>query len=508
MRTRFFGGKIYLGQGRFTDQFDVMDGRVVRTRGTADVVYDLQGATVIPGLNDSHLHLLSLGQALQSLNLSAARSVEELLAITRSAPRKAALIEGRGWNQDLFKEKRLPTLQELDDICPERPLFLSRTCGHIALVNSRALRLAGIAPETADLKDGRFVRDQNGHLTGEIQESAVQYVRERLPGKTPEESKQAILLAIDHVLRQGVTSVQSNDITDENHTWLWPMFKELKPLRALRIHEQLTLTTDKSLEALTVEKGDPVYDHQLSLGPIKVFKDGSLGGRTALLKEEYQDDPGNHGIDTYGQAAFIALCKKADALGVPLICHAIGDQAIAEVLAAYRQAKPVLPGGIVHCQITGEELLEELIVDQPMIYYQPIFLSNDMHIARARVGEKADTSYAFSTLYRAGVPVGFGTDAPVEDSAPFQNIYCAVTRRDLSGNSEVFNAHECMRVEEAIDAYTFGSASLQNMSHEKGLLLPGYLADFVVLDQDIFTIEAEAIKEIKAAAVYIAGNKV
>lgn len=508
MRTKFTGGKIYLGQGRFAESIDVVDGRIVPSAEEADQVVDLQGATVIPGLNDAHLHLLSLGSALSMLDLRAARSVEELIEIAGSAPPEQSLIEGRGWNQDYFSVHRLPSMQELDSISPDRPLFLTRVCGHIALVNSKALQLAGIDAQTPDPQGGRFVRDEKGDFTGEIQENALHYVRERLPSRTVQEMKQAILSAIDHVLAQGVTSVQSNDISDDNYTWLWPLFREIKDLRALRIHEQLTLTCRESLEALCREREHPAYDSRLSLGPIKVFKDGSLGGRTALLKEDYRDAPATKGVRTYEQGAFITLCRQADALGVPMICHAIGDQAIEEVLDAYREVRPVHTGGIVHCQITGAELLEQLMKEKPMLYVQPVFLSYDMHIAYERVGEKAKTSYAFASLYRAGVPLALSTDAPVEDSHPFENIYCAVTRKDLSGSAQAFCPEEGMRITEAIDAYTYGSALVQGKAHEKGLLLPGYLADFVVLDRDIFTVDAEQIRNIKPLAVYIDGKKV
>ena len=249
------------------------------------------------------------------------------------------------------------------------------------------------------------------------------------------------------------------------------------------------------------------------LGPVKILADGSLGGRTAFMKEDYFDDPGNKGIPIYGKEEFDAIVELCHEKDRPVAIHAIGDAIMQWCLDAIKRVqkenpKPDLRHGIIHCQITDEAQLKEFKANNVVAYIQPIFIHADWGVVAARVGKaKAHTSYAFKTLKDLGVYIPFGTDCPVEGFDPFKNLYCAVTRKDLSGQPEEgYNPHEALSIHESVYAYTVDSAYASYEEDVKGMLKVGMYADIAVLTKNIFEIKPEEMLKAEVAMTVFDGK--
>jgi len=253
---------------------------------------------------------------------------------------------------------------------------------------------------------------------------------------------------------------------------------------------------------------DPAFQGDWhTLGPLKLFKDGSLGARSAMVTQAYLDDPQNNGIEVMSRPEAEDWCRTASELGIPVVTHTIGDRAMAEMLEIYERCFPdagnPLRNGLIHCQITSHALLSRMAERNIVAYYQPIFLRTDIGTMQGRIAPEIQReSYAFRTCQAMGGTVALGTDAPVESLDPFANLYCAIARKDKDGLPEAgFFPEECLSVAEAIDGYTAGSARAQGMERRKGRLQAGYLADMVVLDRDPFSCPADAVAEAVAEAV-------
>ena len=527
-------GKVYVGRGVFAQAVYAEDG-VIRCVGTDSEALaaagggaetaDCEGRTVIPGLNDSHCHQVSVGINMSQLNVSGTRSAGEItergrkfLAGHPELCRNG--IAGRGWNQDLFTEdRRVPDRHDLDRITTDVPIVLRRVCGHIAVVNTKALDMMGMdRTDPPEFEGGTFEREADGHPNGVLTELLVGRAGSLIPPYGAGEYEKMYERAANYAVEHGVTTVQSND-AGSLPVPLETMFSVINNVHAgrrtlLRYRHQLTFRNaaefKKYLESEAFARrreGDP----HVEFGPLKLFKDGSLGGRSALMRQDYADDPGNRGVEVLSGEEMDALCKLAADAGVQVTTHAIGDRAVADTISSYeRTMKPGNPlrNIVNHCQITDRALLERMARDNICVAYQPIFLDYDMHITESRCGpELASTSYAFGTLDRMGVHIGYGTDAPVEDSNPFPNICCAVTRTDKEGwpKGGWFPA-ERVDVETAVDAYTAGSAWLEFHEQDKGRIRPGFLADMTVLDTDIFTCDPGRIRDILPTMTVIGGE--
>jgi len=531
MRTLLINGKIYLEKGRFGEALSIKDGYVEAvgttksisaTRRLKDEVIDLQGKTVLPGFNDSHLHLFLLGEAMASCNLTGAASIDEMIERGRaylSNNKEEKGIHGRGWNQDFFTtgEKRLPRREDLDLISTDIPIVYERVCGHVAVGNTKAMELAGIKNDTK-VPGGTIERSPDGILSGLVTENATHVLTKALSQKDKEAKKSQFIEAGKYVLRQGITSVQSCDVSgpdfQKTFDWIREVYEE-KSL-PLRYRHQFNFQRIEDFQKyLKSEHIDGKYeDGFFQKGSLKLFKDGSLGGRTALLSKPYADDPTTKGVEALEDKDLRDLCQLAQDNNIPVITHAIGDGAVESVLNTYEEVlqgkENSLRHGIVHNQITTKQQLNRIVSGGFAIMAQPVFLDYDLHIVKKRVGEElAKTSYAFNTLYQKGALICIGTDAPVEDSNPFRNIYAAVTRMDQKGYPEGgYQPEERMTVEEAVDAYTYLGAKNQFQEKIKGKLLPGYYADLIVLDRDLFTINATEISDTQVDLTMVGGKVV
>ena len=533
-KLALFNGKIYVEKGVFAQALWAEDGVIVGVGRNEDVpaeyhayeVIDCGGKTVIPGLNDSHLHLIQIGTRLAQAPINQATSMDHLVEIVKDfAAKNPALtskgIKAAGWNQDLFTdEKRIPTRWDLDRISTEVPVVLSRVCGHVVSANSKVLEILGMDKVPGHVDGGTIEVDENGVPNGIFTEAANSLAHDTIPALTLEDAEQHFFVGANYALEHGITSVQSNDAgnssypRDEVIDLLSRIYQEGRC--PLRYRYQISFDSPEDLRNF-VESGGYKRDlgadsNKIAFGPIKLFKDGSLGGRTGTMRHEYLDDPGNYGVETTTDAEMDAFCKLADQYGLQVVTHVIGDKAIEDVVGNYErvlhEGKNPLRHALVHCQITDLPLLERIAKSDIAVMYQPIFLDYDMHAVIPRCGEElSSTSYAFKTLNDLGAHISYGTDSPVENCNPFPNIYSAVTRKDKTGWPEGgFFPQECVDVETAIDAYTIGSAYNEFREDCKGRLKPGFLADMVVLDTDIFTCDPMMIRDILPVMTIVDGQ--
>ncbi|MDR1021468.1 MAG: amidohydrolase [Synergistaceae bacterium] len=530
MDTIIKSGKIYVERGKFAEAIRISDG-VITSIGTDDEmlssaqagtqVIDAGGRTVLPGLNDSHMHLAYLGEALSTLDLSGARSIDEIVARGKeyagSHPETVERgILGIGWNQDFFDgEKRALNRHDLDRISRDIPIVLKRVCGHSAAANTKAMEICGVTASSPQVEGGVF-ETEDGSPSGVFKENAMQLIEGAIKPNSRAEWKNFLKKGMAYCLSVGLTSVQSNDARDDDAAEVFGLLRELLSggELPLRFRHQVTFLDEALLlEYIRTERHDPVYrGDTLTAGPLKLFKDGSLGARTALRREDYRDDPGNRGVDCLPMEQLDRFCRVACENGLQVMTHAIGDGAISQTLDAYgkiiRGGQNVLRHAVNHCQITDMPLLKRIADMGVLVMAQPIFINTDLHVITSRVGpEIASASYAFGRLHRLGVHVSYGSDSPVEDCNPFKCIYSSVTRMDLAGAPHGgYNPDDAVDVETAIDAYTYESAYAEFKENVKGRLKPGFLADLIIIDRDIFTIPPEGIKDISVDLTMVGGK--
>ena len=528
MSTLIYNANIYVERGVFAQALLIGDDGKIAAVGTEEEVraasngqetqFDAQGKTIVPGFNDSHQHLFNTGIALAAVRLQGVTSIAEVIERSRryieeNHPQPGEVIHGMGWNQDYFTdEHRLLTRHDLDKISTEYPIIFDRACGHILTCNTKALEMAGITTETVP-NAGGAIDQENGELTGVVRENARSQVRCLMSERSLETKKRLLRTAIKHANETGVTSVQTCDVRLGDWESTLQAYNEvLAGTPTLRAYHQFSFMEPKGFQAF-LDKGyrTGTGNDFNRIGPLKLFVDGSLGARTAYMRKPYADDPSTRGIATLTEEELDTLVGMAVKNNCGVAIHAIGDAAVENVLNAYDKVcdgTNPLRLGIVHVQITDRPLLERFTKNDILALVQPIFLHYDTGIVEDRVGkELAATSYAFKTLHDLGVHTSFGTDSPVEDMDPIPNLYCAVTRKNLRGEpAGGFHPEECMDIYEAVDAYTIESAYASFDEKVKGRLMKGYLADLVVLSDNIFEVPSDDILKIKVDATMVNGQ--
>lgn len=530
MQKVLYNGKIYIEKDQFVEALLIEDDIIIMIGSNEDVLLaaknavliDCQHQTVIPGFNDSHMHLLNLALSYSQVQLNTCRSIDDIILrcqtfINENPDMVKDGLLGRGWNQDLFvDDKRIPDRHDLDKITTDIPIVLRRVCGHTLVTNTKALKLLKLTKGSMQYKGGLFSLDTDGYPNGVFAENAGDYPINLIPKLAMIQQRELLIKAMRYAVACGLTSVQSNDINDfENETELRQMIEDIyhKQQALLRYRFQVGFRDPMSFKHVLATKRyclDTRHDW-LKLGPMKMFKDGSLGARTALMRQTYRDDPGNYGIEAMSEKIMDEYCALANQYHVQMITHVIGDKAIEKTLDSYEKYSDqnnINRHSLVHCQITDLPLLKRIKAMNVCVQYQPVFLEYDLHIVNQRVSDKlVETSYAFRTLHELGGKISYGSDCPVEDCNPLLNVYCAVTRKDYDGYpSNGFVKKECVDVATAIDAYTLGSAYVEYAEKTKGRLKEGYLADLVILDQDIFTIDPNQIKDIKPVLTMVGGK--
>lgn len=532
-----YNGKIYVERGNFAEAVFVRGDTIEAVGGNDEIknmagadtrMIDCGGRTVVPGFNDSHMHLSLRAVSELECKITDVSSIEDMIGRCRAFldghPERAKRgIHAIGWNQDLFTsgEKRMPDRRDLDRISTDVPVVLERICGHIVSANTKAMEVLGVTKDTV-IDGGDIYKDADGEPSGLFTENATGFIRRAVPEFTAEELAASVKSSMDFCLAHGLTSVQSNDATEtpEQNAEIFNMYRGIYSSgeAKLRLHHQVCF---KSADDLARSFEDGEYANRaklypgsyLTLGPLKVFRDGSLGARTALMKHGYADDPNAEGCEWSTKEEFEALCRCANEHGLQVVTHCIGDKGIQDVIDVYEKLEPVpgenpLRNCLIHCQITDSGMLEQIKDLGILVSAQPVFLDYDMHIVEDRAGkELARTSYAFGTLKRSGVHISFGTDCPVEECAPLPNIYYAVTRCDKNGYpAGGFVPSEKIDIYDAVDCATIESAYMQFMEDRKGRIKKGYLADMVVLDKDIFTCDPMEIKDIGVDMTIVGGE--
>ena len=483
---------------------------------------DLKGRPVLPGFNDSHMHLLEYSSFLDKVNLRGVTSIEEMIKLTQNFIRDTKKkpgewVLGWGWDQNLFKDNKLPDRNDIDRISTDNPILLNRTCGHIGVTNTLALKTMGINKDTY-IDGGIIDKDSDGKPNGILREMALTWFISRLPKPNREQIRYLIDLGISEALKVGLTSLQTDDfdffgfeICDD----LLSNYNEMveKGELPLRIYEEVETPNQNIMQAF-LERGlrTGSGDDYFKIGPIKLYADGSLGARTAALEEEYTDDPGNIGVLVYSDEELNNLVMKAHNAGMQVAIHVIGDRALEQAINAMERALVRQPREarhrIVHCQIGTLPLFEKMAELGITSDIQPPFVSSDWSMVENRIGaERAKTSYAWKTMMNMGIKVGGGSDCPIESFNPLWGIYAAVTRKDLEGNPpNGWLPQEKLSVHEAISLYTEGSAYMSFEEAKKGTIEKGKLADVVVLDHDPYKTEPDDLKDIKVLATIVGGK--
>ena len=473
---------------------------------------DLHGRTVVPGLIDAHLHFLSYGLSLREVDLMNVPSLDAALNKVRvhaaSTP-AGQWISGRGWDQMLWPDRAFPTHQDLDRITTEHPVFLRRKCGHAGWANGRALEMAGITAETPNPPGGEIERDpQTGQPNGILKELAMGLIFKLQQEPTHEQAVEAVKTAMQKVHSMGIVGVHNMEGA--------PALRAFQHLRAagqlkLRVLQQIPEADMDAAIQLGICSG--LGDDWIRLGAVKIFADGSLGARSALMVDAYEDEPDNFGIAVATAEHLKQQVERAARAGLAVHIHAIGDQANRNVLDAIEATRQAgiglhLRHRIEHAQILHPDDMQRFAALGVIPSMQPIHCTQDITAADANWGERCRTAYAWSSLLSTGAVLAFGSDAPVETPDVMQGLYAAVTRRRADGypGPDGWYPEECLSVQEAVYAYTMGAAYAAGEEMHKGSLTPGKVADVTVLSQDIFELPAEAILETVANVTIVGGE--
>ena len=520
-------GKIYTVDGDFAvasalairgDKFIFVgsDEDAQRHTGEKTIVNDLQRKTVIPGLVNSHLHFPGIGLSLIQLD-AFLKPKQDILNDVADAYRKRGAgewIRGRGWTQTKWDPAVFPAKEDLDAVAPDIPVVLYRVCGHAAWVNSKALEIAGITGNTPDPAGGEIIRDDNGDPTGVLIDTATDLVSRYCPDPAEKEKIEALLAAQEHLLSFGLTGARDagGDLETINQ------MKALYGSGDLKIRIYQMCSPGEAAEYFYEVPEDErigLFDNRYTIRSVKLMADGSLGGGSAWLLEEYNDRPGHVGNPRYTDKEIYDLVKKAREAGFQVNTHAIGDAATRQVLDAYEKVLKEMPDPdhrycVEHAEVVALEDIPRFAQLGVLPSMQTVFATSDWTLVEARLGpgsERIRGVNAFRKFIESGSIIPNGTDSPVELVNPYHSLYAGVTRVDRDGRPPGgWYPEECMTRQEALRSHTIWAAYAQFEEHEKGSIEIGKLADFVVIDRDYMTCPVEEIKDIKALRTVLGGE--
>ncbi len=516
MKTLWHGGIIYTmaSEGDTVEAVLVSDGKIEQVgtydqlKDAADDVVDLQGKVMYPGFVDSHMHMIGHGEKLLRVDLSKIESAEEMKSeLIRSMQHLGEndWFIGEGWNENNFADRKIFHRNELDEISTS-PMLLKRVCRHAILANSSALKLAGITKDTEDPEGGVIVRDYDGEPTGYLLDAAQDLVSCQVPEVSVDYLTTALKTSVEDLLSLGLTGAHTEDMGyygDYN-----------RPLQAfknviggsLKFRAHL-LRAHSVFEDMieTASYNEPFIDP----GAMKIFADGSIGGKTALLSKPYNDDPTTSGVAMHSDDELKRLVGMARKHGEAVAIHVIGDLGLEKALDAI-EMHPVPAGKrdrLIHAMVVREDLVERMQKLDVALDIQPSFVTSDFPWVIERLGvERINWAYAWKSLLRKGLISAGGSDAPIEEVDPLLGIYAAVARRKPYETHEGYMPQEKLSRFEAVQLYTSGSAAAICKEHERGRIMVGFDADFTVFDRDLFAGDLEQIVEAQVEMTVVAGD--
>ena len=518
------GGSVWTGEvgAPAAEALAIAEGRISAVGGSDEIralagpataVVELDGRFAMPGFIDTHTHFLDGGFRLEAVDLRDAATPQEFAR--RLAEQAAQLpagtwILGGDWDHENWGGE-LPDRAWIDEVTPEHPVFVTRLDWHMALANSKALQLAGFDPQTPDPAGGEIVRDETGRPTGVFKDEAMGFLYAAVPEPSAVEQDSALSAAMKYAASQGVTGV--HDMGSWDGLAAYERAKSRDAL-TLRVRAFVPLSTVDRLAAFVDERGG-TGDDLLSWGGLKGFVDGSLGSSTALFYEPYLDAPETSGLVVIEMDELSDRVRAADAAGLQVAIHAIGDRANAELLDLYEGL--VTDHGerdrryrIEHAQHLRPEDFERFARLGVIPAMQPYHAIDDGRWAERKIGpERAQSTYAFRSLVAAGARPAFGSDWTVAPLNPLLGVYAAVTRRTLDGaHPGGWVPNQKLTIDEALTAYTRDAARAGFSDDRVGILRPGMLADIVVLDRSPFDVGPEEIRDLAVEMTIVGGVKV
>ncbi len=499
---------------RFTGLIVDNDGRVVKllARGEArpsavDERIDAGGRTLLPGLIDAHGHVMSLGFGALQLDLTGTSSLADLqqrLRTYAAANPDAKWIVGRGWNQETWANKSFPTAADLDAVVSDRPVWLGRVDGHAGVVNSAALKAAGVTASTTAPAGGRI---ENGLFV----DAAMALIEDRIPDPTAAEMDAALAKAQELMLASGLTAAADMGTSAGD----WAAMNRAGVAQTLKV--RVLGYAGGIPEMRAINRGKPsgwLYGDRLRLGGVKLYADGALGSRGAWLKAPYHDKPDTRGLSLIDDAELAKQAGEAAANGHQLAIHAIGDAANAQVIGTFEQLNRRFTGDrrwrLEHAQVVDVADLPRFARAGIIASMQPTHQTSDRTMAEARLGpNRLGGAYAWQTLARSGVRLAFGSDFPVESPNPFPGLAAAVSRQDMSGQpAGGWRAHERVSFAQALDGFTRGAAHAGFAEQKIGSLDAGKYADFILVDRDVSAVAPGDLARTQVIETWVAGKKV
>jgi predicted amidohydrolase YtcJ len=499
-------------------------GRIIAVGASADVAakapqakrIDMGGRTLLPGLIDAHGHVFGLGQQLTQLDLfnstslaGALKSIGEYAGANPGHP----WLRGRGWNQENWKLGRFPTAAELDAVVSDRPVWLERVDGHAGWANSRALALAGITKATPDPVGGKIVRDANGEATGVLVDTAQDLLTKVLPAQTEAESRTILDRALGELARVGLTSVHDAGV-DVTQDRLYRAYADAGKLTT-RVYGMIG---GAGADFDVLAKNGPLNDYgngMYALRAVKLYSDGALGSRGAALIKPYSDDAHSHGLLFFKSGQMDTMMTKAMRRGYQVNVHAIGDAGNKQILDIYQKEVSATKSAaqrhrIEHAQVVQPGDIPRFKSIGIIPSMQPTHATSDKNMAETRVGpERIKGAYAWRTFLHQGSRIACGSDFPVEAPNPFFGLHAAVTRQDAQGQPVAgWYPNQAMSLKEAFRCFTLDAAYAGHREDSLGSLEAGKLADFIVIDQDLFKMPTYDIHKTGVLETWVAGKQV
>lgn len=515
MGTLWVNGKIYTlnKEHEMTRAMYVEHGRILKMgeeghlrrtyAGRIENIVNLEGKSVYPAFTDSHIHLIGYGEALDRVDASESTNLRTLLESMKEKDSGDDWLVAEGFDDRMLGE--MPTREMIDEVIADRPVVLKRVCRHVAVVNSKGLERLGLIHHTV-IEGGKLGRDAEGKLNGVLYDAALDLLYKEMSGNR-QKNAASLRRAIDSLFAHGIVGAHTEDLfyhgdPIETIQAYEDVLDELPFHAHLLVHEQVV---DRVIQHDAMTK-----HRRFDFGAMKLFVDGSFGGRTALLSAPYADDRGQRGIEVHRPDHLEALVKKARSYGMNVAAHVIGDAAVEQFVSLLEKypAKKGTRDRIIHASLLNDSLLKRIRALPVLIDAQPVFLADDMDMLFERLGnERIDQVYRFKSLMETGALFLGGSDAPISSVDVRKGLFGAVTRQSFKGSSTL-NPSERLTMYEALRSFTYAPHVATGTHGRNGLLIQSYNASFTVWEEDFFDLKGEEILQNRLVMTVVDGNPV